>query len=300
MSKNSDSGEETKKLFSNPTVLAAIIGVIGTAIVALITASPQIIAALNPPTETAIPTSTVSIPPTSTPIPTETEALSTAASTEIPPTPTETTVPSPTPVDPGIACLDRWEVISSDPDLASPDSRDGCATAGIPRLGISTSGSELIFGQNNFREQGTFGISTSLPPAATIRMKVKRGVLTQGEFWVALSNEPSPESNMMIIAIQPEFGEVRTYVDQTNSAVGRYTWAQLVEDTNYGNGPTYTYDLILRTSGSIVDSRINFFELPSQIVNLPKYLFIGYQNKSTLGSVSISITVSNLTIEVEQ
>ena len=172
--------------------------------------------------------------------------------------------------------------------------------AGIPGLGISTSGDELIFGQNNFREQGTFGISTSLPPGATISMKVKKGILTQGEFWIALSKEPNSESNMMIIAIQPEFGEVRVYVEQTNSTAGRFTWEQLVENTNYGDGPPYTYDIVLRTSGSMVDSRINAFDLPSQIVNLPKYLFIGYQNKSTLKSVSMNVTVSGLTIEVGQ
>ena len=207
---------------------------------------------------------------------------------------------SPTPIDPGIACLDRWEIISSNPDLSTPNLSDGCSIAGIPGLGISTSGSELNFGQNSFREQGTFGISTSLPPKATINMKVKMGKLTRGEFWVALSNEPNPENNMMIIAIQPEHGEVRTYVDQTDSFAGRLTWAQLAESTNYGNGPTYTYDIMLSTSASAIDSRINFFDLPSQIVNLPKYLFIGYQNKSTLGSVSMSITVSELTIEVDQ
>jgi hypothetical protein len=124
--------------------------------------------------------------------------------------------------------------------------------------------------------------------------------LTRGEFWIALSNDPNPESSMMIIAIQPEFGEVRTYVDQTDTLEGRFTWAQLAENTNYGNGPTYTYDIFLNTSASTIDTKINFFDLPSQIVNLPKYLFIGYQNKSTLGSVSMSVTVSDLIIEADQ
>ena len=131
-------------------------------------------------------------------------------------------------------------------------------------------------------------------------MKVKMSFLTQGEFWIALSNEPNPESNMLIIAIQPEFGEVRTYIEQTDTVEGRFTWAELAVDTNYGEGPPYTYDITLNTSASAIDSRINFFDLPSQIVNLPKYLFIGYQNKSTLGSVSMSVTVSDLIIEADQ
>ena len=300
MSKNNDTNEKSKSILSNPTVLAAIIGVAGTVIVALITAAPQIIATLNPPTATFIPTATVTTPPTNTPVPEDTEIPSTATSTEVPPTLTATLTPSPTPVDPGIACLDRWEVISSNPDLATPNASGDCNSVGISGLGISTSGNQIIFGQNNFKEQGTFGISTSLPSNATIRMKVKRSILTQGEFWIALSNEPNPESNMMVIAIQPELGEVRTYIGQTSAAAGRFTWVQLVENTNYGNGPTYTYDLILKTDGSLVDTRINYFDLPSQVVNLPKYLFIGYRNTSTLGSVSMNITVSDLTIEVGQ
>lgn len=300
MSKKTDSGEDTKEPFSNPTVLAAIITGVVTVIVALITASPQIIAAIKPPTETAVPTSTATIPPTVAIIPTETDALPSATATENPPTPTETTIPSPTAVDPGVACFDRWEIVSSEPDYATPDSNNECASVGIPGLGISTSGDELIFGQNNFRQQGTFGISTSLPPEATVTMKVQKSVLTQGEFWIALSNQPDPGSNMMIIALEPKLGEVRTYVDQTDSAAGRFTWAQLSKDTSYGNGPTYIYDIVLKTTGNHVDTRINFFDMPSQIVNLPKYLFIGYQNASTLGSVSLSVKVSELTIQADE
>jgi len=165
-------------------------------------------------------------------------------------------------------------------------------------LGISTTGDELIFGKNGFREQGVFGISTSLPSKAVIRMKVKLGILTQGEFWIALSNTPTPEDNMMIIALQPKNGEIRTYINQTNNFSRRITWDALVENTNYGNGPTYTYDLVINTSANTVDTRINFFDIDDAIVNLPNYLFIGYQNKSTLGSVTMNITVSDFSIEL--
>lgn len=133
MSEKSNSSEKTKSPLSNPTVLAAIIGVIGTIIVTLITTSPQLIAVLKSPTETPIPSLTATTPPSDTPLPTETEVIPpTATSTDIPPTPTETVTQSPTPIDPGIACLDRWEIISSKPDLATPNPSDGCFITGIP------------------------------------------------------------------------------------------------------------------------------------------------------------------------
>jgi hypothetical protein len=301
MSKSSGSRKSRSgKWYENQTLVIAILGVTGTIIAALISVSPQIIGALQKPepTQTAIPaTATVEISPT--PLPTSTETAIQITET-IAPTQTETVTPSPTPIDPGIACLDRWQVISSDQSLGVPDGSGGCANVGIPGMGISTSGDELLFTKNNFRNQGLFGISTTIPAEATISMKVKLALLTQGEFWVALSNEPTPENRMMVIALQSEFGEVRVYVDQTASSAGRYLWTRLAENTNYSGGPPFTYDLVLKTSGSRANSRINFFDLPSQVVILPNYLFIGYQNKSTLGSVSMDVTVSNLSIEAGQ
>ncbi|MFZ5909825.1 MAG: hypothetical protein ACOYYU_07415, partial [Chloroflexota bacterium] len=230
MSKKNASSEETKKPFSNPTVLAAIIGVIGTIIVTLITTSPQIIAALKPPTETATPTAI--IPATNTPVPTMIEFLPTVTSTEIPPNPTETIAPPPTPVDPGITCLDRWEIKSSEASLVAPGASGDCKVANVPGLGITTSNAGLLFGQSSFREQGLFGIATSIPTNATIRLRVEMSTLTQGEFWIALSNTPQPDANALIFALQPQYGEVRYYLDQTETYNGRYYWEQLSSEVN--------------------------------------------------------------------
>ena len=300
MNKNTSSDKNSQSIFSNPTVMIALIGMIGTIVAALIGVLP-LLTKSEPTAEPAAPPApafTETIPPTTAPPTiTPTEVPPTGTATEMPPTPTETIIPSPTPVDPGIACLNRWNAISSNSDLANPDPSGNCSSAGFPELGISTTGDDLIFGKNGFREQGVFGISTSLPSKAVIRMKVKLGILTQGEFWIALSNTPTPEDNMMIIALQPKNGEIRTYINQTNNFSRRITWDALVENTNYGNGPTYTYDLVINTSANTVDTRINFFDIDDAIVNLPNYLFIGYQNKSTLGSVTMNITISDFSIE---
>jgi len=298
MSKKNESSEETKKPFSNPTVLAAIIGVIGTILVTLITTSPQIIAALKPPTETA--TSTVSIPATNTPVPVMIESLPTATSTDIPPTPTETIAPSPTPVDPGTTCLDRWEIISSEASLVAPGASGDCKVANIPGLGITTSNAGLSFGQGSFREQGLFGIATSIPANATIRLRVEMTTLTQGEFWIALSNTPQPDASALIFALQSQYGEARYYLNQTETYNGRYYWEQLSSEVNFGEVPPYIYEFVFTTTGNEVDSEINLIDLSSEIVNLPNYLFLGYRNKSTIGSLTMRVKITKLEIELNK
>ncbi len=125
-------------------------------------------------------------------------------------------------------------------------------------------------------------------------------VLTQGEFWIALSDTPTPESNALIFALQPQNGEVRYYLNQTSTPIGRIDWDQLSSQVNFGATPPYVYDFRVTISGNKVSNEINLIDLSSQIVNLPKYLFLGYRNKSTLGSVTMQVKISNLTIEARR
>ena len=104
---------------------------------------------------------------------------------------------------------------------------------------------------------------------------------------------------MAIIALQTQLGDVRVYENQTNVFTGSYSWEQLSSDTGLADNLPYSYKIKFTTSGNKVDPQIHFFNLPAQIVNLPKYLFIGFNNKSTLGSVALQVEVSELTIEVK-
>jgi hypothetical protein len=297
MSKKTDSGEETKNPFFNPTVLAALItGIVGL-IVALITTLPILIPLLSGSTETPIPTLTATVLSTSPAIETPTKVLSTDTATQISPAPTETVTLTPTPITPPISCLNRWQVISSDPDLAETTSQGDCEQANVPGLGISSSQNGLSIGVNNFQKQGTFGIATSLPTAVTVTMQVDLNLLTQGEFWIAISNSPNPEDRMMILAMEPKTGEVRIYNDQTSSYSRKYEWSQLLANTSLTASSPHTYKITFAISGNSISPQIYFTNLPSQIVNLPKYLFIGYNNKSTLGSMTLQAEISDLNFE---
>jgi hypothetical protein len=287
-------------IFQNQTFVIAMIGVVGTIIAAIISVTPQIYELTRNPTDTPIPTLTFTLEPTTLPTETPTELLPTDTATQIPPTPTETITPSPTPVDPGIACLDRWQVISSNPDLAVTDGAGNCAQASVPALGISASKAGINFGKNSLREQGTFGIATSLPADATVTLQVEFMVLTQGEFWIALSNTPNPENNMMILALQPSTGEVRIYSDQTSRYSYASKYSELLQNTILSPSVLpYTYKITFVISGNRVNTKIHSTTLPVQSVNLPKYLFLGFTNKSTLGSLTVQVDVNNLSVEAK-
>ena len=284
-----------KSIFQNQTVVIALITVVGAIITGIIAVSPQLLSAARVPT----PTATV-IESTSTMFMTPTETLEPVQPTEtITASPAPTDTPTPTPINPSISCLDRWQIISSNPDLVETTSQGTCAQASVPALGISASRAGVSFGVNNFREQGNFGIATSLPTDATVTLQVKFMVLTQGEFWIALSNTPNPENKMMILALEPNSGEVRFYSDQTSRFSNKYNYGDLLTNTTLSSSLPYTYKITFAISGNNVRPQIHFTNLPAQIVNLPKYLFIGYNKKSTLGSMTVQVEISNLIVEVE-
>jgi hypothetical protein len=284
-----------KKWYDDKSIQLALLGLTGTIIAALITVLPQLLNNRQKPEPTQTPiiwTATIVASPKATREP----ALSTE--TLIPtPTSTATLSPTPTPITPPISCLDRWQVISSEPDLAEVTSQGNCNQANVPGLGISSSQNGLSIGVNNFQKQGTFGIATSLPTAATITMQVDLNLLTQGEFWIALSNTPNPENNMMILAMEPKTGEVRIYNDQTSRYNLKYEWSQLLANTSLTASSPHIYKITFAINGNSVSPQIYFTDLPSQIVNLPKYLFIGYNNKSTLGSMTLQAEISDLNFE---
>jgi hypothetical protein len=299
MSKNTNSSQKPSgdKWYADRSVQLALLGVAGTIIAAVITILPQYLGNSQQPEPSQTPiiwTATMADSPTETlePIlPTETFT----------PGPTDTVTPSPTstPITPPLSCLDRWQIVSSNPDLIETGSAGDCALSNAPTLGISASKSGISIGVNNFKEQGTFGIATPLPADATITLDIKLTVLTQGEFWIALSNTPTPENNMLIFAMQPKDGEVRIYNDQITKFSQNYKYKDLITNTVYSSGPPFIYQIILKASGNRVSPQIHYTNLPSQTVNLPKYLFIGYSNRSTLGSMSLQVEISNLTVEVE-
>jgi hypothetical protein len=273
--------------FSHPTVVAALIGGVLTLIAALVSALPQLIEITSKPSETAPAFSTA------------TAAFVTESATQLQPAPTGIIPSAPTPIDPGISCLDRWQVVSSDLSLAATTSQGDCAQAGAPALGILASKSGISFANNNFRGQGVFGIATSIPADATVNLQVNLTALTQGEFWIAISDTPNPQGNMTILAIQPRTGVVRVYNGQTNHFNSEHNLVELVTNTQLEPALPFNYKIKFDANGNQVKPYIYFTRLPDQIVNLPKYLFLGYRNTTASGSMGVQANISSLAIEAK-
>lgn len=285
----SDSEPANRKI--DTTVLTAIIGGIVTVAVALISILPQFLKPSQPVEAPPTLAATAIVNPTSTFLPTAILPETVSAATVSTSTPIAT--PSPTPGIPSISCLTGWQLVSTDSTLQpTPESQGSCDFASSSTLGITSSQGQLLFGLSQFRNIGIFGVSAPIPANANFHFQVNEIVLFQASFWVAISNDPTPGSNMTLMSFEPQNGELRLYVNDLNSLPTRYIWDDL---SNGLGGPPYVYNLNFSIKGNSVGMSINDVVLPNQVVNSPRYLFIGYRNKSSLGAASIQVNISNLT-----
>lgn len=222
------------------------------------------------------------------------ETATAADMTRKAPTNTPTITPTPTSISPPTSCLDRWIAISDDETLAVPDTRSGCEKAGFPGLGIIPSNDNLIFRLEKFDRRGLYGLSTEIPENVTIELQVVLREITQGEFLVAISNSEKPYQDILALAIQKSNGDVRVYLDLESS----YRYSASGKDLGLGSLP-YVYTFKFKIDGSQVQTGINSWASPIQVVNRPNYLFLGFRNTSN-ANVSLNAIVSNLKITVNK
>lgn len=296
MSETPSSGGK-RSVWQDTAVVVAVITVLGSVITALIANLPQIMARLEKtPTPTAAPP-TATFAPTFTPEPSLTPTMT---FTPLPPTETPLSPPTETPlpayVPPSFSCLDGWTVASDDASFApKPLAQGKCNFSSLPELGIVTSGDTLFFGLSKFRSLGIYGIAAPLPPeGGTVTLTVRTVSVLGGEFWLAFANDPVPTGNALIFAFQPQSGEVRIYKDNPDDVFAHFLWSQLRVNTDFGANAPYTYQLSVKIEGNNVRSRINAISLPVQVVNLPRYLFIGFRKKSTLDIVDLNLRLFDL------
>lgn len=290
MTNSTQSDESTKKKwYENQGIIIAVLGVVA----ALLTALPSIIDALPKPdpTPTAmVPTATVNLPTL-----TSTAAITiTATETTIPPTatlsPTPTETATITPVTPPLGCLDRWEVISSAPGTVY--SSGNCEKYSYPDLGIEPIQNTILsFVQPSILINETTGITTRFSNDVTeISFDVKLDDITDGEFWIALSNGMDPDHNAVSMRLQSN-GLLRVY-DIGGNFYTEKTWNELRDGTIYSANKPFYYNVVIRISGTNLNIGINSVRL--NLSGRPEYLFLGYKNKSAVKDVAVFAEVSNL------
>jgi hypothetical protein len=294
----SDSNNSSNtKWYADRSVQLTILGVAGTIIAAVISILPQFIGNSRSPEPTQTPlvwTATVFEEPTDTPapiFPTNTPTEGPTGTATLPATPTET--PTATPITPPLNCLDRWEVISSAPGTVYASG--SCEKYSYPDLGIEPiQSSTLSFVQPAISINETTGITTRFSDNATeISFDVKLDDVSDGEFWIALSNGTNPDSNAVSVRLQSN-GLVRIY-DVNGNFYAEKSWNELRQGTIYSANKPFYYNFVIRISGTNLNIGINDTRL--NLSGRPDYLFLGYKNKSETKAVTIIAEVSNLTIK---
>lgn len=199
----------------DPAIIAAIIGVMGTLCVTLITLyANRLLPGISPepqptniePTWTASPTATL----TYTPVPTDTVPAGDPTSTPAPDTPTpEATL---TPLPPAIGadwvnnCISvLWRAF---PDTVQTSANNGCLAQPVNlsepvNLFFTENGRLKFLVTRTFDSTQVFGMFAPLPANGTVRVDTNLRRIQGGEIWMGVLAEPNLMSQGVVAAILP-------------------------------------------------------------------------------------------------
>ena len=267
--------KEKRSIDSN--IIAALIGVMGTIIVTVITLYANRPAPVPQPT----PYPTWTIPPTATiantPVPTDTVPAGDPSSTPAPDTPTP--APSFTPAPPDIGqdwgnnCISaRWIVSGLS---LQPSQQNGCLTGPVDKF--YTSGGHLAFAYTDRVSSATIsGLFAQLPSNGTASLQFHLTEVSKGEVLIGIFSDPDVNSRGMFLVI-PASNDVRKQKMLVRTMPNGDTFAQT-------NGPvssssaTYDVSFDFNQGNVIVKLKNNQINLGTVPLNSPnKWLFLGYQ-----------------------
>lgn len=259
------------------SIIAALIGVMGTVCVTIITLwytnrpTPQ--PQQTPfPTWTTPPTATV----TNTPAPTDTVPAGDPSSTPAPPTltPEATFTPAPPAIgsDWANGCISvLWKPF---PDTIPITERDGCLSEPV-NLFFAADGRLTFLATGRFDDTQVYGMFAPLPANGTVSVKSFLRSLQDGEIWMGVFAEPNVESQGMVIVIPP--GDVKKRLLVQKTMPGQ---VEVQRTASFSQNPPI-YDVVFEFGNGSVRTIILrdtvFDAVP--VVSAQQWLFVGYQVK---------------------
>ena len=281
------------------TIVAAVIGVMGTLCVTLITLyannvlnqpqpQPQLTDPALQPTWTAPATST--IPPTetitNTPVPTDTVPAGDPSSTPAPETPTPE--PSLTPVPPAIGADWSNGCISSlwrpYPDTVQTISSNGCLAQPVI---MSLEQVNLFFTENQslkfavsrtFDNPQVYGMFAPIPANGVVRIDTLLRRAQGGEIWMGVFAEPNITSQGLVAVLPPDDNVRKLELVQRKmpEQAELNNLEDLAEDSSQ-DPPRYSIVFEL-SNGEVRIQKLRDTEFSPVVLNSAQpYLFIGYQ-----------------------
>lgn len=261
----------------HPSIIAALIGVMGTIIVTLITIYANRIAPPPQPTPfptwTSMPTSTI----TDTPVPTDTVPAGDPTSTPAPdtatPEPTFTLAPPAIGGDWANGCISAlWQPY---PSSIQPGQMNGCLLQPVDKF--YTSGGRLAF-MFNGRVGGAqiYGLFAPLPSDGTVSLSVFLTDVTNGEVLMGTFAEPDPASSGVLLVF-PSGNNVKRQRVILRTMPNANIFSQSDRPLE-ANPPIYDAFLDFNRDTvkvSVLQNQIDLGSVP--VVSANKWLFLGYQ-----------------------
>jgi hypothetical protein len=281
----------TNKRSIDPAIIAALIGVMGTICVTIITLyANRIVPPQQPPpspTGVILPTATI----THTPIPTDTVPAGEPSSTPAPDTPTPE--PSFTPAPPGIGsdwangCI---SVLWKPYPATQTTENNGCLTEPVD-LFFAQDGRLTFLANGRYGNTEVHGLFAPLPPSGTVNISAFLRSVQGGEVWMGIFAEPKIESQGTIMVIPP--GDVKKRLLIQKSMPGQVEGLHTQQFSP--NSPLY--DISFEFGNGAVKTiilRDTVFD-PVPVASSQLWLFVGYQVKK--GNNRIDADFLSLTVQ---
>ncbi len=287
---------ESPKPRLDPSVMAALIGVIGTIAVTLITLFYQ-----NRPSDQATPAPTTVIvitatnPPTA--VPTDTVPPGDPTSTPAPDTPTPEPTLTFTPIpangqDWALGCISELWIPYPASIQTTPS--NGCFSEPVGLF--SASGGSLSFLYNGkVSSQEFYGLFTRLPADGTASLEVSLRDLTKGEIWMGVFAEPNIESSAGMLLVIPD-GNVKNRLILQKTMPGQTR----IDSTQPIPSDPAVYKVEFTFSSGSITARVPKIAYNFKSVAVPsseKWLFIGYRVVS--GTNRIEAEFLNLAMQAK-
>ena len=261
----------------NPTILAALIGVIGTIIVALIQFYANRQTTLPTPTSTLI---ALTATATNTVVITDTAALNTPTLTPIPST--DTPLPTPTGVPPipigsdwTDGCISTlWRPYPA--EITTSERGDGCWNEPV-YVFYAENGDLDVLAEGRNEEIKIYGLFVRLPESGRVNVTVRLNELTNVDVWLGIFAEQDVTSQGLLMTIPNGNVLKRVIVQKDPRTNETITDTSLLEQ---GTGFSFSFTFNANSARSILNPSVFFTESVS-IPSSQKWLFLGY--KSLLG-----------------
>lgn len=279
------------------TIIAALIGVMGTICVTVISLYANRVILQTPAPPTPVPTGTIEATATiaNTPVPTDTVPVGDPTSTAAPDT--QTPEPTFTPAPPSIGsdwangCISvLWKPYP--PDIPVTEN-NGCLAEPV-HVFFAADGRLTFLATGGFDDTQVYGMFAPLPANGIVNINVFLRFLQEGEIWMGVFSEPDVESQGMVIVIPSGNVKQRVLVQKTMPG------QQEVQTTASFHRDPPLYDVAFELSNGGVTTRIlrdtvfNAVPIPAGSSG-QQWLFVGYQVKR--GNNRIDAEFLNLSVQ---